>query len=277
MKKYFVFLFYFILTLGLIFSVRYLFRLGTEPFPTLDSTASTTATLPPTTLPPSTTATTTVTTTTSPPTTAELFPAYKITATLVQATDQLPKGYTGPVVYGKGGVFYRVVSPDGYAVRVDASGLTLSAPEERALPPVDKAAIEKLANDNAFISKTDYLVVCSLYRLETYVFEASPRGWTLIKRMDCSAGDLSHPTPTGVYQIEAKYPAIGKSGEYTCPYAVGFFGNYLFHSVPLTPDQSTPVDARIGGRISNGCVRLRTADAQWLYQTLPLGTAVVIF
>ena len=276
MRKYISFFFYILLTAGLAWSVTYLSRLSKTPLPSEPKASSSS---PATTLPATPPATTT-----SPGTTAEpqpdldrLFPAYTVTATLKTATANLPEGYTGAVKYGKGGVFYRVISPKGEAVRVAAEDVTLSAPKELSLPPVDKQTIEAAANHFAFLSETDYVVWTNLHRLETYVLQKSPSGWELMKRMDCSAGDLSHPTPTGTYKVEAKYPAIGKTGEYTCPYAVGFFGNYLLHSIPLAPDRSAPVDARMVARISNGCIRLRTDDARWLYQTIPLGTAVVIF
>lgn len=251
-----------------------------SPTQTTETPSQTTesTTLPPTTLPPTTTSPSMPPTTTQPPPSiAELFPPYRVTATLKAAVANLPKGYTGAVKYGKGGVFYRVVSPTGEAVRVEAEHLTLSAPPPLHLPSVDKATIENMANEWGFLSETDYLAVTSLYRLETYVFKKSPRGWVLQKRMDCSAGDLTHPTPTGQFQIEAKYTAIGKAGEYTCLHAVGFFGNYLYHSLPLSPDGKTALDPRMGARVSNGCIRLRTADSLWLYQTLPLKTTVVIF
>lgn len=276
MRKYYSFLFYFILTLALGCSVTYLYHIATAPFP---ATPKSSTTVPATTETPTTTTPPTTPPQTTPPQPdlAALFPAYTVTATLKNAAAGLPKGYTGAVKYGKGGVFYRVLSPTGEAIRVEADNLTLSAPEDFQLPPVSKATVENLAKERHFESDTDYLVVCCLSRLETYLFKTSPDGWILEKRMDCSTGDLFHPTPTGNYQITTKFPAIGKAGEYTCPYALGFFGNYLFHSIPLAPDQSAPTDPRIGGRISNGCIRLRTEDARWLYQTIPLGTAVVIF
>ena len=242
------------------------------PHPSIpfSTTPPTTFTLPITTPPP-------MTTIPPPPTLRELFPDYHVMGTLLEAVGDLPKGYVGQIRNGKGGVFYRIYAPNGKAVRVGWEQVSLSAPKALALPAVDKQTIEAAANHFEFLSETDYVVWTNLHRLETYVLKKSPSGWELMKRMDCSAGDLSHPTPTGTYKVEAKYPAIGKTGEYTCPYAVGFFGNYLFHSIPLAPDRSAPVDARMVARISNGCIRLRTDDARWLYQTVPMGTKVVIF
>jgi len=39
----------------------------------------------------------------------------------------------------------------------------------------------------------------------------------------------------------------------------------------------TPYQHTVGGAVTHGCVRLRDADIQWLYENVPVGTAVYIY
>ena len=56
-------------------------------------------------------------------------------------------------------------------------------------------------------------------------------------------------------------------------------GLYLFHSEPYKIEDTPAhvLEPEMGKANSHGCVRLRLADAKWMYDTLPLRTKVVIF
>jgi lipoprotein-anchoring transpeptidase ErfK/SrfK len=47
-------------------------------------------------------------------------------------------------------------------------------------------------------------------------------------------------------------------------------------SVPLVGIHGTPDAASIGYSASHGCIRMRIADAEWLFNTVELGTTVFI-
>jgi lipoprotein-anchoring transpeptidase ErfK/SrfK len=50
------------------------------------------------------------------------------------------------------------------------------------------------------------------------------------------------------------------------PYSMYFYQGYALHG--------TYWHSNFGQPMSHGCVNLRTADAEWLYQFAPVGTAV---
>src|SRR5581483_5016564 len=55
------------------------------------------------------------------------------------------------------------------------------------------------------------------------------------------------------------------------PWALAFQGNFLIHGWPYYPD-GTPV----GSTYSGGCVRLSTDDAKALYDSVSVGTPVLV-
>ena len=57
-------------------------------------------------------------------------------------------------------------------------------------------------------------------------------------------------------------------------------GHILFHSPPYTSKNNRTLWAKeynkLGTWASQGCVRLRSGDAKWLYDNVPKGTKVII-
>jgi hypothetical protein len=79
-------------------------------------------------------------------------------------------------------------------------------------------------------------------------------------------------TPAGLYKVEEKIPKdfSGFAHVYS-PWALDFQGNFLIHGWPYYPD-GTPV----GSTYSGGCIRLSTSDAKTLYDSVDVGTPVLV-
>lgn len=64
-------------------------------------------------------------------------------------------------------------------------------------------------------------------------------------------------------------------------YVSGFYGDYLFHSVPYTDASSDTLETeefnKLGGEGSLGCVRMETADVKWIYDNCPENTPVAVY
>ena len=133
------------------------------------------------------------------------------------------------------------------------------------------SAAEHLAGD----ADTRYLLWTDLFRLETYVLEKKEGRWSLLRRLPCSVGDASNPTPEGFYHIGVHRASFGRAGYYKAVYAMQISGNYLYHSILLTENDEI-LDGRLGERISHGCIRHSLEDSRWLYETIPDGTSVLI-
>ena len=126
-------------------------------------------------------------------------------------------------------------------------------------------------------SLTSHLIYVSLADQITYVYKGNMNNWDKIKSFTCSTGINEEKTPTGIFDVRErgewffsdKYNQGGR-------YWVQFYGDYLFHSVPYNEDKSEILDNTLGKAASHGCIRLKTADAKWIYDNIQAGTKVII-
>ncbi len=99
-----------------------------------------------------------------------------------------------------------------------------------------------------------------------------------VKCFTCSVGATGHKTPTGVYAIDKRYRWRYLFNDVYGQYAVRFYGNYLFHSVPYLSQSASTLKtaefAKLGSPASLGCVRLCVRDAKWIYDNASNGTQV---
>jgi lipoprotein-anchoring transpeptidase ErfK/SrfK len=91
-----------------------------------------------------------------------------------------------------------------------------------------------------------------------------------------------HGLPSvGVHQVYSKVPS-SPSGDLTLPwtlrFAVSTSGNPIdIHGIPLRPDGS-PIedDSQLGTPLSHGCLRMKQADAKFVWDWSTVGTTVVV-
>lgn len=99
-----------------------------------------------------------------------------------------------------------------------------------------------------------------------------------IKAMACSPGDS---TPVGTYRLSNKWRWTSLMGGVQGQYVSQITENYLFHSVLYNKaDPHTLIPSsynNLGKRVSHGCVRLRVADAKWIFENCPSGTRIEIY
>lgn len=104
----------------------------------------------------------------------------------------------------------------------------------------------------------------------------------VIKNISCSTGIIGNQdteTPLGIFYIQNKgeyfYSNKYKEG---ARYYIKFFSNYLIHSIPVDEKGNIIEDERkkIGFPASHGCIRISMQDAEWIYKSIPEGSAVII-
>lgn len=89
-------------------------------------------------------------------------------------------------------------------------------------------------------------------------------------------------TPTGTYHIQNDRGLWFYTLQYHvgARYWVSWKGNgqFLFHSVPMDKNGKVIVSEakKLGTERSHGCIRLPIPDAKWIYDTIPVGTKVVV-
>lgn len=125
-------------------------------------------------------------------------------------------------------------------------------------------------------SSTSFLIWVSLSQQTTYIFTGDSGNWKLIRSYQCASGKAGDETPKGTFTVTGR-----GSWFYNSAYAEGarywtqFYGNYLFHSYPMD-SKGNILDSSLGAPASHGCVRLDTANAEWIYENIPNETKVII-
>lgn len=138
---------------------------------------------------------------------------------------------------------------------------------------LDAAAL--FVNSNGFISSTPYFIWVDTENFKTNIFRGSKNNWTLINSYLCTLGKPTNPTVKGKYFVGVKGYSFGEARGFKCLYYTQIKGDYLFHSIPYNLD-GTIRDDRLGMMLTDGCVRLATSHAKWIYNTVPAGTTVFI-
>ena len=97
--------------------------------------------------------------------------------------------------------------------------------------------------------------------------------------MVCSTGKA---TPkSGVYSIKNRWTWGKLFGNVWGHYTTKIVGNILFHSVPYLSADPSSLEYweydKLGTSASMGCVRLKVADAKWIFDNMPSGTPVEFY
>lgn len=152
----------------------------------------------------------------------------------------------------------------------------LSIPKDTAPSKsyMTKEQIERYVNQKNFSSKTSYFIWVDLYRQQVNVLKGKKNSWKLVKTMLCSSGRNSAPTVRGTFTVKSRGSWL-YSGSVKAKYKTNFYGAYYFHSI-LYNMSGRVVDGRLGQRLSHGCIRLATSNAQWIYTNIKNGTTVYI-
>lgn len=91
----------------------------------------------------------------------------------------------------------------------------------------------------------------------------------------CSTGTS---TPVGYFKLGGRHEWISLFHGVYGHYAIGVYGDILFHSVPYRKAQSDTLETeefnKLGTKASMGCIRMQTSDVKWLYDNCPAGTSV---
>lgn len=101
------------------------------------------------------------------------------------------------------------------------------------------------------------------------------RGGAVIKSFKVSTGKSGYTTPSGTYVIPNRKPGFSSSLGY-CRYAVRIIGRMYFHQVPGSNGNYAAATRQLGRPASSGCVRVPVGVAEWIYETIPDGTVVII-
>ena len=148
-----------------------------------------------------------------------------------------------------------------------------------------KAQMDKKAYNKS--SDTKYLILVDKSNYQVAIYKGSKKNWKRIKFFKCAIGASDTETiegtfsmgPSGGRAFKLKY--FDAEGGVRCWYASRIKGGYMFHSIlywpTSSPTDSAIANARLGAKISHGCIRLALKNAKWIYDKIPEGTKVIIY
>ena len=145
----------------------------------------------------------------------------------------------------------------------------------------NRYAKDYLSNAESFInskninSSSVYLIWVDTDHFKTNIFKKSKNSWTLYKSFLCTIGKPLEPTIKGTFFVGVKGYSFGENRGFRCLYYTQIKGNYLFHSIVYYLD-GTIKDDRLGMQLTDGCIRLSTENAKWIYDNIPGGTTIFI-
>ena len=134
-----------------------------------------------------------------------------------------------------------------------------------------KSTAERFINSRNIKSKTNYLVWINKNTQTFYVFEKENGMWKCIKRWNCATGsyqyskacDYHNSFSKEIYRKQVSFQNIYRYMHYTSPGGSGIHG--LLEQKKLGYPQS------------HQCIRLTSANRDWVWDNLPEGTRVVLY
>ena len=132
------------------------------------------------------------------------------------------------------------------------------------------------AKADGYSSNTNYLVMIDTSSHRIGVYRGSIRNWSRIDYSYCADGNSSAPTPRGTFTITSK-EGSENAGSYTYWY-ISNFGGSAICSVPCYKGTKEVANSTVGKAVStNGMVRVSMDTAEWIRDTVPNGTKVVVY
>ena len=134
--------------------------------------------------------------------------------------------------------------------------------------------LSNFVNSQNISSRTEYLIWVDKSDYRVTLFEGSKNNWRGVGSYPCSIGAPSTPTITGQFEYFSKETRWSYPTYYVGP-IMRFYRGYALHSTLLRYN-GADADARLGQKISHGCVRMVPEDIQYLWDTVPLYTKVYV-
>lgn len=177
---------------------------------------------------------------------------------------------TGPVgnKYSKDGIYIKnkTIKYGGNYYYYNAAGLKSGC---------SKTMWKKVKNNS---SKTKYLIAVDCTKNRTCIYQGKKGAWKLKSYWKCTTGKKSTPTIKGNFKVSGKVSHFGEQKGYTVWYATRVKYEYYFHSILYKPWSKSAVrSGALGKNKSHGCIRLKLANAKWIYQNCKGGTRIVIY
>ena len=120
-----------------------------------------------------------------------------------------------------------------------------------------------------YSSGTQWLIGVDRSTHRVGVFKGSANNWSLQYWWSCVTGAPSTPTITGYYRTTGG-KRMSLSTDSRAKWCTQIWNGYFFHTILNS-------DGELGNSLSHGCLRMSYPSAQWIYNNVYAGTAVLIY
>lgn len=171
--------------------------------------------------------------------------------------------------------------PAGAVFIADSSSIPSTTEE----PTTTSSTVPDAGSDGSAVSRPKVVIAVVrvvLSEQKAYVFDGSRR---LVATLPISSG-LDGTTPLGSFKVFSRSaktfyaPDPAEKMDWMVRFTKSVRGNNIgFHSIPyrITKRGKVLVPTPIGQEPSSkGCIRLRNADARWLFHNVRIGTRVIV-
>ncbi len=179
------------------------------------------------------------------------------------------------LVIGTAGYWGVIYAHVYYATPTMAAIVSTSTPAvHTALPPAPEASqrvIESLTISDV-VPPEGKFIAADLVNMKLYLYAT---GTMVAEYPIQTKGKPGTPweTPSGLYSVRTKEKShFSTIGHVYMPYSMQFYGNYFIHGWTHYPD-GTPTAASFSG----GCIKLKTDDAQKVFEFADLNTQVFVY
>lgn len=146
----------------------------------------------------------------------------------------------------------------------------------------DSATRARLFSADAIENRRPYRVEVDISRQRVDVYELNGDGaYELTHEFICSTG-VGNSTPRGIFldAFPANYWHHFEKFDCWAKYSFEIEGDIMLHSVIFDEDDESTIRMNsvyaLGGKASHGCIRLKVADAKWLFEHCKRGSLVIL-
>jgi hypothetical protein len=177
--------------------------------------------------------------------------------------------------------YYYTYASSICAVNTTIEGIKLDENGRTTLTRMDMKA-------QGYSSNTNYLILCDKSTYTVCVYKGKKGAWVRIKgEWRCTHGGSN--TPEGEKTILGRLTKRSETygwGDFTytsAAFCMELSSGNFFHSIlydkgsRTNPYWLTPTDPDLGRDYSHGCIRLKTENAEWIWDNIPRGTKVVVY
>jgi len=209
---------------------------------------------------------------------SKLFTPYRVVGVIKGDIGSFKKGEKVVIWRAEKRQHYVIQTQEGKKIMLPCELIEVEGDTGVCNQQVKPEDIEDYLTIKGLKSKTNYILWTDIHRQRIYVLTGAQEGWKLQKTFVCSSGKNTHPTPTGIFELQYTIPYFGVQRNFRCKNAVVFFKDYMFHSILFDSTGKYVKEGKyqLGYRVSHGCVRLSEEDSAWIYRHVPLGTTVWI-